>query len=168
MTDERKTNPMEEEAIRLIRKQNEEFSKQVVRGDLSEILLKGHLLIEYYIDHSMLLIFDKNAKVHKKSFWNKITELKNSNCFWDHDVAIGCLFSLNKVRNDLAHQLNFEVTISQIDSIGYHLGKEYILKRYSKEDSSEKDLLLWTLQHIVAMVYYPIWKAAIEAEKKKL
>lgn len=148
----------------LIQKSFDDFATHVAKGDLSEILLKGHLLAEHYLDHVMLIVFDKEAKVDKKSFYVKIKELQDKNCFREHKVTIACLYSLNKIRNELAHRLDFEVTLSQIDTIGYHLGKEYILRRY-RDDKDIKELLLWSLREIILDIYFPIWKAALEDRK---
>lgn len=157
MTEKIKKDLIKEESKRLLDKQFDDFFKYITKGDSSAILLKGHLLVEHYLDHAMLLILDKDAKVYKKSFYSKIFELKSKDCFWEHSVAIDCLSALNKVRNELAHRLdlNFNVTLSQIDIIGYPLGKEYIIKRYV-ENLDEKELLLWTLKEVIMMVYYPI------------
>ncbi|MHB1118187.1 MAG: hypothetical protein ACYCZ7_01470, partial [Minisyncoccota bacterium] len=83
-TEEKKEAPINEEARRLIKKQIDDFERHVAKGDLSEILLKGHLLVEHYLDHAMLLFFDTAAKVHQKSFYEKIRELTGKNCFWNH------------------------------------------------------------------------------------
>ena len=56
------------EAQRLFKKHLVDFEKNVQGNDLATILLKGHLLIEHYLDHIMVLLFDKEAKVHSKSF----------------------------------------------------------------------------------------------------
>lgn len=154
------------ESRRLIRKQLDEFSKHVSSGDISSILLKGHLLLEYYLDHVMLLTFDKKAQLHKKSFFNKVSELKGTGCFPDHEIIISCLYSLNKVRNDLAHKLDFKLVMSQIDSIGYNLGKEYVLKRYAV-DMEERKLLIWVLDEIISAVYYPIWEKVMDYHERK-
>jgi len=165
---EENADSMKEEKIRLINKVLSDFSKHVTNGDLSEILLKGHLLIEHYLDHIMLLLFDKKAGLKKKSFYDKVSNLKDTDCFEDHEATIECLFALNRIRNELAHRLDFEVTQSQIDTIGYNLGKDYIVRRYSKDvDTDKKKLLLWVMDQIIFMVYFPIWKNIVDEGYKK-
>lgn len=163
---EKKEGISSEERRKLIYKQIEDFSKVIESGDSSSALLKGHLLVEHYLDHIMILIFDKKANVQKKSFYIKVSELKQTKCFHEHETTIACLFALNKVRNEMAHQLDFKITRSQIDSIGYFLGKEYILKRYNPE-YDERKLLLWVLDEVVFLVYFTIyWKITSSSEKK--
>ncbi len=155
------------ETDRLVSKLFDDFYTHLNKDSLTEILLKGHLFIEHYLDHIMLLVFDKNAKIDRKSFSAKVTELRDKNCLGEHEVAISCLYALNRVRNELAHNLDFEVTIYHIDSIGYNLGREFILLRYSK-DIDNKKLLIWVLRKIVTKVYYPIYQATMEEYQKKI
>jgi len=160
-------DPIKEEGLRLIRVYLEDFSKHIAGDNLAEILLKGHLLVETYLDHAMLFIFDREAKVRSKSFYTKVNDLKPKNCFNNHSVAIECLFQLNKARNDLAHDLNFSITLPQIDEIGYPLGRKYIMRRYAK-DLDHKKLLIWVIGEIISMVYYPIWNSLLDEERKKI
>ena len=34
--------------------------------------MEGHLLVEHYLDHAVLIIYNKEIKVHKKSFYEKL------------------------------------------------------------------------------------------------
>lgn len=160
------TDKIDKEADRLIDKINEDFRKHVAKGNLSEILIKGHLLVEHYMDHVMLLIFDKKANVRKKSFYTKVKELGKTDCFADKEATIGSLYSLNEVRNELAHQLDFKVTFSQVETIGYNFGKKFVLERYAK-GTDEKSLLLWALNRIMIRVTFPIWDALSKELEKK-
>jgi hypothetical protein len=70
------------EASSLIKKLVEEFESRVSsEQDTSTILLKGHLLIEYYLDHLIILLFDKDANLYNLGFYQKIKKLQEKKMF---------------------------------------------------------------------------------------
>lgn len=157
---------MHKERERFIREFTDDLARNAARSDLAALLLKGHLVIEHFLDHAMVLVFDRKANIKNKSFYQKVLQLKDANCFAEHETAIACLLALNEIRYDLVHQPGYLLTLAQVDAIGYHLGREYILGRYAP-DTEEKELLIWVLGQITYMVYYPIWTQAIANQEKK-
>ncbi len=153
-------------ALILVERHVAEFEKRVSNEtDLTTILLKGHLLIEYYLDHVLLLLFDKEVNLNSLSFFQKIEKLKTKNCFTD-DI-FRSLRKLNDIRNNLAHRLDFKISFSEIDSVGFCLGKEYVLKKFEDEGGGERTLLLYVIDELTFSVFLPIFKEVLQAEKKK-
>ncbi len=153
-------------AFILIERHVAEFEKRVSNEtDLTTILLKGHLLIEYYLDHVLLLLFDKEVNLNSLSFFQKVEKLKQKNCFTD-DI-FRSLRKLNDIRNNLAHRLDFKISFSEIDSVGFCLGKEYVLKKFEEEGEGERTLLLYVIDELTFSVFMPIFREVLQAEKKK-
>ena len=153
---------------KFVRKHFKDFEQHIVQEkDLSIILLKGHLLIEYYLEHLVLLFFDKSKKVSKMGFYGKVCALREKNVF---NVGVEKhLLELNDVRNSLAHRLDFQISTYEIDKIGYNMGKDYILKKLDLEvgsSNSTKELLIWVISEIASDVYVPVISKVILLERE--
>jgi uncharacterized protein YutE (UPF0331/DUF86 family) len=161
------TKTIESEAVALIQKHLDEFSRRVAaETDTTTILLKGHLLIEYYMDHLILLLFDKAVHLSGLGFYQKTQKLKEKNCLTG-DV-MQCLKTLNDLRNNLAHRLDFKISFSEIDSIGFNLGRTYVMDKFSSRGKTEKDLLLSVINQIASSVFFPIFNEVLTEKKKEL
>lgn len=145
-----------EEGTKLVQGYVDDFSRRIAGGDATSTFLKGFLLIENSLDHLMVLVFDTKADIKNKSFSGKVKELTENDAFGSEEPAASCLFALNEIHADLIHQYNFQLTLSQLDAVGYFLGKEYLVRRYAT-GADEQKLLLWVLERIVSMVYLPVW-----------
>lgn len=150
----------------LIIKLTNDFKNHVSsQSDLSVVLLKGHLLIEYFLNQ-LIIINDLQTNVSTAGFKQKIDELKSKSII--DQTLCKHLERLNKTRNDMAHTISFELNESNIDSLGYTFGKEYVLKKYEIGPENLKDQLVWILDEIlvqvVILIHLKIKK--IKAEKK--
>jgi hypothetical protein len=147
---------------KLIDKVIDDFSKQLsLEKDLSIILLKGHLLIEYYLNYLIILTHDQEKRVDNLSFYEKIEILENDKCIKTRNI-IPCLRQLNNVRNNLSHELNYIVSESEIDSIGFLLGKKYIFKKFDIDchNTTElRELFMWVINKVLFNVFLPIFSA---------
>jgi hypothetical protein len=147
----------EQEADRLIKIVLEDFNRHVAKeSDLSTILLKGHLLVEYYMDLILVLEYDTDINVDHWSFFQKIRKLDEDKKIGIERSIIHVLYKLNELRNRLAHNLDFKISIFDIDSIGLALGREYIIEKY-KTEKDVRSLTLWVIKNIVGDSFYYIY-----------
>jgi hypothetical protein len=129
-------------------------SKVKTETEPATILLKGHLLLENLLEE-VLAVFDlqKKQKISRLSFYEKIKLLSgtNSGNNINPNIKEACdlLFSLNEVRNNLAHDLNFKISESDINKIGINLGSEYIIKKYEIGYKKIADNLIFLLEKTV-------------------
>lgn len=130
--------------------------------DLSNILLKGHLFIENLLEE-LLAVYDLNKKIslNKSSFHKKIETLsdfyKTTKTLTQTELThlsflLPSIYSLNDVRNNLAHNLNFKINEADINKIGINLGSEFILQKYKTGHKNYKDNLLFCLLEIIKKV----------------
>ena len=101
------------------------------KTDLELILLKGHLLLEMTIETS-LKRHDIND-IENFSFYKKIIELEKcmSTDFKNKELIIDSLVQINKLRNKLAHEFEFEI-------------KESSFKDWSQNIISNLDGMKWS------------------------
>lgn len=80
------------------------------------ILLKGHLILEVFVDN--LLLNNTQGKYRKYSFYKKIKEIEKhfSGSSVDVEMVSKYLLSLNKIRNELAHEWQFNMKDGAIDT----------------------------------------------------
>jgi hypothetical protein len=144
-----------------------DFSKHIEKEtEPFVILLKGHLLLEYYLNQLLLLYSKEKIDVEKKGFFEKVTKLESiNNKLFDEEV-FSSLKKLNELRNRLSHSLGFKITESEIDTVGFCIGKEYVLTKY-KNPSKEDFLLKWILKYIATDVFFPIYLEVAKSEKSK-
>lgn len=131
-------------------------------SDLSNILLKSHLFIETLLEELLAAYsLNKQFSIGKSSFYRKTEKLsdlcqKNKNLTStekEHlDNLIPLLHSLNTVRNNLAHDLNFNISESDINKIGINIGDSFILKKYETGHSDLKNNLIFCLNEIVTLI----------------
>ena len=141
---------------RLFSQHSDEFQQYIEKEkDLSVILLKSHLLIEYYLDHLILLLKENHGNLRRIGFYEKLQILEKQSPFFKKPggTMLKSLYALNNVRNNLAHQLNFEISQSELDAIGYEIGREYIIEKY-KINGDRRKLLLWLIKNITGDLYF--------------
>lgn len=138
------------------------------------VFLKGHLLIEYYMNQLIILydVVSNPHEINKLSFAQKISEIekhdnlarqnKNGKVVFKKETTLNVLRIINKVRNNLAHELEYTMKESDIDSIGFCLGKDYIYDKYKlrlNEGVNEKKisgLLKITLLRFLPQLFSPV------------
>ena len=134
----------------------DEHTKSI--SNLEYMALKGHLLIEYYLN--LLLVLKSNPDELKNiediSFFQKVFKLKDLKLNNLKPWVVDSLFKLNKIRNNLSHSLDYKISETDIDSLGFNLGKKYIHRKLSIEKISNMQNLLWVLRVLVLELYKPI------------
>jgi hypothetical protein len=165
--------PSEEERLRQIEIEIDKHSKhlyQKINKFLSldkpsdVIILKSHLICEYYINQ--ILIFRNIHTIHEiddKKFYQKINSAFDTNIPEEKNI-LEKLKALNKLRNKVGHELEYLLSESDVDMIGYLGGKDYIIKKY---DYTSIDVLL---RHILIMTVCDVSMflfKIISAEKNK-
>lgn len=116
--------------------------------DAANLLLKGHLLVENLLTE-ILAAYDVGKNVRRLSFHEKIKLLGETKCSSDTEVlikgVIPVLRSINELRNNLAHEFNFVVTMDDVNKIGIHFGSTFILKKYETNHADVHANLLFCL-----------------------
>ena len=113
------------------------------------IILKCHLLAEYFLDQLILICLPRGDIIIDKrdySFATKLTIVQALNVLTDELVT--SLRNLNKVRNNCSHQMDYEITENDIDLIGRPFGKEH--SRTKQKFRKKRELLEQTLMRTIA------------------
>ncbi|MEK7579277.1 MAG: hypothetical protein AAB460_01970 [Patescibacteria group bacterium] len=102
------------------------------------LIIKAHLLCEYYINQILILreacslkdmeSFTFNEKIQKAFNLDDLLEKRT----FDY------VNRLNKLRNKVGHELEYTLSESDVDALGYVQGKEYILEKYDYETDLER------------------------------
>ncbi len=152
-----KPSKEDDDASRLLKVLIEDFSRHIdPEKDPFVILLKGHLLLEYYLNQIVLLSTKGIKDIDKKGFFEKIKILESVDANLFIDGTFDSLKKLNEIRNRLSHSLNFKITESEIDTVGFYFGKEYVLEKY-KNPNNKEFLLKWVLKCMARDVFYRIY-----------
>lgn len=139
----------------LIERIQSDFNDKVKNEDnASNVLLKGHLLIENILEECLSVYNIKTNFISRLSFYEKtkiLSEIINKNDFLKERMKniVPMLFSLNNVRNNLAHDLGFNISEADINNIGLKLGSEYIVKKYEVGHKKTRENLLFLLDKMV-------------------
>lgn len=127
----------------------ETFAK-IVDPDLDPVLLllRAHLLTENLIESLIMLVLERGDRIVFKGnlgYYQKVSLLDSFDIV--PDELISSLKNLNKVRNKCSHEMDKQITISDIDFIGSSLKEEYT-KTKREYRSDHKTLLYSTLSYI--------------------
>ena len=102
------------------------------------LIIKAHLLCEYYINQILILRETCSVKdIESLTFNEKIQKAFNLNDK-DEKLIFDYTNRLNKLRNKVGHELEYSLSESDVDSLGYIQGKEYILEKYDYETDIER------------------------------
>lgn len=105
------------------------------------LIIKAHLLCEYYINHLLILNGICTAAALKSlPFSAKREKVKPLFDFdnADHKKSFELLGRLNELRNKVGHELEYKLSESDVDNLGYMQGKQYILDKYDVETDTER------------------------------
>ncbi len=85
--------------------------------DQMAIVLKCHLIIEYYIDEYIKYAFPSIKNIEKMNlrFANKVEMINNQNTTFG--MYYKSLKQINSLRNKFAHNLDYEIRISDVNEI---------------------------------------------------
>ncbi len=172
MTDE--TSSIDIELRNLVSKIIGSFQNVVAKEeDLSNVLLKGHLVIENFLEELLAVLnIEKTINIHRLSFHEKLKHIKESAekdpAYLKNRVGkiLPSLYALNGVRNDLAHDYTFTISEPEIDKIGVNLGSRYILKKYSSGHESYKENLLFCIDEIIGDIGRIIYNKICDLREK--
>lgn len=165
---ENTNNPEKKElprVLELIDKMFDKFDRHIaIKGNSVIVLLRSHLLVEYYLNQLIIIYGGVSGykKCEEADFFEKIDYIEQLKLILPE--RCDAIRRLNKIRNKLSHELEYEISESDIDSIGFCLGKGYIAEKFKKEMSSEK-LLDYVLRMVVIFAYIPITNKILEDEK---
>lgn len=132
----------------------ERFIKATTGGDeLVNMILRSHLLVEYYIDQLIMVSMPRGDLLTENSritFAEKLKILKALDIFSSKSqYLIDSATGLNQVRNSCSHTLDYSISEADIDKVGKPMGTFY-LKSKSANYTSLKQLVLDTLMHLIA------------------
>lgn len=134
--------------IRVLRGKIDKFLSKEKPSDV--LIIKSHLICEYYINQILIV---KNSCTAKEltniTFYDKVNrafDAKKTDEKIFHDKMIG----LNKLRNKVGHELEYVLSESDVDALGYITGKDYVFEKYDYSETD--DLLRNTLTMIVVEV----------------
>ena len=157
----KKRKELETQVQRMFRQQLDDYEDTVGNEeDTSVILLKGHLLVEYYLEQLMILSADSLGQYSRMGFSQKVEHLR-TRAFKDYPRLVAILKSLNSTRNNMAHNVRYVVSRGEIDSIGNILGKEYILELYRHDSFNDVTMLKWLIRNIVMEVHEQVARALL-------
>ncbi len=105
------------------------------------LIIKAHLLCEYYMNHILILKEVCSAKdIESQSFFQKVEKIKGILNFQD-EIQVKTfqkISLLNKLRNKVGHELTYSLSESDVDALGYLEGRQYILDKYDVETDLER------------------------------
>ncbi len=123
------------------------------------LIIKSHLICEYYINQILILKDICSAKqINKLTFYDKLQKSFNLDDK-DQRKMFERIERLNKLRNKVGHELEYILSESDVDNLGYIVGKEYILEKYDFETLS--DLLRNTLLLLVIDLSFFVYEAVM-------
>ena len=149
----------------------ENFKKHVSHEKDDEVVvLKSHLLVEYYLNHILVVFLPNGHKLAKElTFAEKVEAIaKDPNASEDIDPEIfPSIKALNRVRNEMSHELSFQLTEAQVDLIGFPLGERYVIKKIKDNLPTPKARFIVLMIEIIMGVYNPIaMKVAMDIYRK--
>ncbi len=141
----------------LLKKIVDDFNGRVkIEKEISNVLLKGHLLVENLLQETLASL-DLKGGINRISFYEKVKrlyEFKTNEPIMQSNIKdiSPVLFALNETRNNLAHNLDFQVSESDVNRIGLNIGSEFVLQKYKTGYSNTRENLLFCLKYIVHKV----------------
>jgi hypothetical protein len=125
------------------------FMKVASTSDLVAMVLKTHLLAEYYIDQIIIMSIPRGDLITSArfTFSNKLLILKSLQILDNSDID--ALHGLNSLRNDCSHVLNYKICEKDVDILGKPYGLNHIELK-DKYPTDMKRLLNLSLMRIIA------------------
>ncbi len=115
-----------------------------LKHDEVTIVLRSHLLVEYYLDQIILLNIPRGDVLldQKFSFIQKTYIVESLEVLPER--LINSVKNLNSIRNRCSHDLDYKISEVDVDKIGMPFGKSYLEIKRDHFDSI-KTLLHWTI-----------------------
>jgi len=108
----------------------DKYSKAMESGMPAMMLMQTHLLTEHYLNQIISICLERGEKLIKKGNLNysqKIVVVESLDKISDR--LIQSLKDLNSIRNKCAHEIDKDISLSDIDRIGRNFGKDFVPKR---------------------------------------
>jgi len=122
------------------------------------LIIKSHLICEYYLDQILIIKNSCPAKeLRNLTFFKKMNLAFNSNNVEEKNL-LDQISELNKLRNKVGHELEYTLSESDIDALGFYVGKDYIFRKYDLKYANINYLLGHTLGTIVIEVSMFLFK----------
>ena len=139
-------------------------------NELVNIILRTHLLCEYYLDQILVAKISRGDSLiddSRTTFAYKIQLIKAFN-FLENSQAylLDSAAGLNKVRNNCSHTLDYSVSESDVDKIGRPQGAGYLSQKINLGDDLKK-LLINTLVTLISGLDFISCKCVAEASSEK-
>lgn len=121
------------------------FSK-IVNIDLDPtlLLIRTHLLTENFLERLITLLLERGDRIvfnGNLSYYQKVLLVDSFDIV--SDDIITCLKNLNRIRNKCAHELDKQISKSDIDAIGSSLKDEY--RKIRREHRQNHQALLYNI-----------------------
>lgn len=134
------------------------------------IVLKGHLVSERYLERYIRLFLCNGNRITKNSRFSYSQKLEIVAAIGGiTDDILVSLKNLNKIRNKMAHELDYSISIDDIDFLGKELGRTYFEFKNDRGDDL-KNLLCTVIGFVCSGLAYQIVeyeKLTIERERLK-
>jgi|GEM_PF-2013463 len=147
-----------------LQKHLDDFASEVtgqLKGieNLEMLILKSHLLAEYYLNDLVLINFQYSYKKLSDPYYGfkrKIDDLRSKKIFDDWEYR--SLSVLNSIRNNMSHTLHYSIGKSDIDNLGQIIHNQnnfdYVLIKNKSKDN--KELLINILVRIIVIPHKKI------------
>ena len=145
----------------------DKYSKAMKSGVPAMMLVQAHLLTEHYLNQIISICLERGEKLIKNgklSYFQKTLLVESLDKISDR--IIQSLKDLNSIRNKCAHEIDKDISLSDIDRIGRNFGKDFIPKR-KQHINNHRKLLGDILGSICAMMLGEICKLEDEIIKNK-
>jgi len=129
-------------------------------SDATMLVLRGHLYAESLLERLIRIGLPRGDKIIDNgaySFAQKLVLVEALNSVRDEHIS--SLRSLNKLRNQCAHDLGKAIVLVDVTRVGSSLGKDYTRIRLSNEDS-----VLPVLRGVLGMICGALSRSCIKIE----
>lgn len=118
----------------------EKASKYISVSATEEIMiLRAQLLTEYYLNSLLVCLLEPDEGYYFSSdrirFADKMKKLRELKILPTSEVE--AIQRLNRLRNKFGHDINYQVSESDLDYLGFCFGKEYLSEKYKLDGKGE-------------------------------
>lgn len=111
-----------EDSVNKLKTKRKEFYGKIKNDDTLGIILKGHLIIEKELDDLLKWLIVNDKKMELQFFSAKLNAAYALGLI--DQEWYGVFNKFNKIRNDLAHKLDYEFTATEYDNLVKTLSKD--------------------------------------------
>lgn len=127
------------------------------------LIIKAHLICEYYLNQILILKdLCTSRDLYKLTFHEK-SEKALSKADKKENDSLEAIKKLNRLRNKIGHELEYSLSESDVDELGFLRGKDYVIEKYDFE--TLPDLLRNTLTVIVIDLSFLVFQLVVSQKK---